>query len=611
MEDEVVVNILEETIQNNIEEQPTYASIMDLIKGESVVSITLGNTYTLAPGEQAYVVNRGSEMEALIDFYLPAGEQGLQGVAGREIQLQKTLTHIQWRYVGDSDWINLLSLADVKGEKGDTGLPGADGYTPVKGVDYFDGQDGEDGYTPIKNTDYFDGEDGREVEFQKSSTHIQWRYVGDVSWTNLIPLTEIKGEQGIQGNPGVQGIPGTNGLDGSDGTDGRGISSIIKISTVGLIDTYRITYTDSTTSTFIVTNGQNGTNGTNGTDGLDGTDGLNGSGIASIVKTGTVGLVDTYTITYDDASTSTFDITNGADGSAGQDGYTPYIQDGYWYVNGVSTGILARGEKGDKGDPGETGAAGTTDHGTLTGLGDLDHPASAIMATTTNFDKKLSSADDTVQKALETLDEHEHSYNNLSDKPTIPTKLEIPQFNIPRRSAAGNGEVDDYLEYSSIVSASTIVRRSSSSTIRAAAPTADDELTPKSYVDTKVAKATRAVHIQLVADATDVDTTSGVAYFNVPQAMNGMNLTRAIAYVTTAGTTNATTVQIRNMTKYASNDALSAAISIAGGGTVGTAGTVNASYDDVSTNDLIKIYVTGQSTTKPKGLRVVLEYQLP
>lgn len=35
---------------------------------------------------------------------------------------------------------------------------GKDGYTPVKGKDYFDGQDG---YTPKKGIDYFDGKDGR------------------------------------------------------------------------------------------------------------------------------------------------------------------------------------------------------------------------------------------------------------------------------------------------------------------------------------------------------------------------------------------------------------------------------------------------------------------
>lgn len=37
---------------------------------------------------------------------------------------------------------------------------GAAGYTPIKGVDYFDGIngiDGQDGYTPVKGVDYFDG----------------------------------------------------------------------------------------------------------------------------------------------------------------------------------------------------------------------------------------------------------------------------------------------------------------------------------------------------------------------------------------------------------------------------------------------------------------------
>ncbi len=42
------------------------------------------------------------------------------------------------------------------------------------------------------------------------------------------------------------------------GDDGRGISSITKTGTSGLVDTYTITYTDNTTSTFTVTNGSNG-----------------------------------------------------------------------------------------------------------------------------------------------------------------------------------------------------------------------------------------------------------------------------------------------------------------------------------------------------------------
>ena len=45
-----------------------------------------------------------------------------------------------------------------------------------------------------------------------------------------------------------------------------------------------------------------------------------GNGISSIVKTGSVGKVDTYTITFDDETTTTFTVTNGNDGANGVDG---------------------------------------------------------------------------------------------------------------------------------------------------------------------------------------------------------------------------------------------------------------------------------------------------
>lgn len=122
---------------------------------------------------------------------------------------------------------------------------------------------------------------------------------------------------------------------------------------------------------------------------------------------------------------------------------------------------------------------------------------------------------------------------------------------------------------------------------------------------------TQVAELQIVPVSVDVDGTSGIGYFFVPSAANGMNLIRATAMVDTAGTTGATTIQVRNLTKYASNDALSTAISIASAGTIATVGTVNTSYDDVATNDKIKVYITAVSTTKPKGLWVVLEYRLP
>lgn len=95
------------------------------------------------------------------------------------------------------------------------------------------------------------------------------------------------------------------------GEPGVGIASIVKTATVGLVDTYTITYDDLRTTTFEVINGQNGTDGRDGTD---------GNGIVSIVKTSTAGLVDTYTVTFDDGDTTTFEVTNGAAGAPGRDG---------------------------------------------------------------------------------------------------------------------------------------------------------------------------------------------------------------------------------------------------------------------------------------------------
>jgi hypothetical protein len=54
-----------------------------------------------------------------------------------------------------------------------------------------------------------------------------------------------------------------------------------------------------------------------GEDGADGEDGQDGVGIESIELTNTSGLVKTYTITFTDSTTFDFDVTDGADGESG------------------------------------------------------------------------------------------------------------------------------------------------------------------------------------------------------------------------------------------------------------------------------------------------------
>lgn len=105
-----------------------------------------------------------------------------------------------------------------------------------------------------------------------------------------------------------KGDKGDKGDTGNTGATGNGIASITKTGTSGLVDTYTINYTDGTTSTFTITNGADGING------------QDGNGIATITKTSTSGLVDTYTITFTNGTTTTFTVTNGEDGTDGTNG---------------------------------------------------------------------------------------------------------------------------------------------------------------------------------------------------------------------------------------------------------------------------------------------------
>ena len=66
---------------------------------------------------------------------------------------------------------------------------------------------------------------------------------------------------------------------------------------------------------FGIPKGDKGDQGDQGEKGDTGATGATGNGIASIAKTGTAGLVDTYTITYTNGQTMAFTVTNGADGN--------------------------------------------------------------------------------------------------------------------------------------------------------------------------------------------------------------------------------------------------------------------------------------------------------
>lgn len=81
----------------------------------------------------------------------------------------------------------------------------------------------------------------------------------DIMVTGIPEITiDSEGYWNINGERGANPTK----AKGENGTDGRGIVSIDKTGTSGLVDTYTITYTDDTTSEYTITNGSGSGGGT-------------------------------------------------------------------------------------------------------------------------------------------------------------------------------------------------------------------------------------------------------------------------------------------------------------------------------------------------------------
>ena len=90
-----------------------------------------------------------------------------------------------------------------------------------------------------------------------------------------------------------------------------------------------------------------------------GTPGKDGVGISNIAKTGTAGLVDTYTITLTDSTSYTFTVTNGAKGEMGPQGPAgPQGETGATGPQGPQGETGPQGPAGQQGPQGETGPQG-------------------------------------------------------------------------------------------------------------------------------------------------------------------------------------------------------------------------------------------------------------
>lgn len=206
-----------------------------------------------------------------------------------------------------------LALRGLKGDRGDTGLAGRDGVDGVDGVDGINGIDGIGIASITQNDDssltitLTDG-----TEFMTGELKGADGRNGD-DGNGIVSITQnLDGTLTITLDDGTEFITEPlKGADGADGTDG--VSPTVSFSDITGGHSMTVVDAGGTHSINIM----DGSAGSKGDKGDKGDTGDDGRGITSIAKTGTVGLVDTYTITYSDGTTSTYTVTNGQDGSGG------------------------------------------------------------------------------------------------------------------------------------------------------------------------------------------------------------------------------------------------------------------------------------------------------
>lgn len=125
-------------------------------------------------------------------FFIKISPRGV--IDPNAVSIRQDSGEIQYKYA-DGNWQKIVSLEDLKNKD--------------------NGTNKEDGKKESSKSD------SREIEIQKNSLYIQWRYAGESEWKNIIAYSDLKGKDGRDGRDGVDGQNGRNGRDGKDGLNGQ------------------------------------------------------------------------------------------------------------------------------------------------------------------------------------------------------------------------------------------------------------------------------------------------------------------------------------------------------------------------------------------------------
>ncbi|MBE5758359.1 MAG: hypothetical protein E7345_05520 [Clostridiales bacterium] len=270
------------------------------------------------------------------------------------VQIRVQDGYVQWSS-DDSDWKNVITIDEILDAIGDD----------------ITGPQGEQGVN------------GKQVEFNVSSTHIQWRYVGDTTWNNLVELEDLDGTDGKDGATWLTGtstpaielgndgdlylntlsyfvykkvdgawtligdISGRNGTDGDDGNKWSTGTSTPN-STMG---NYGDLFLNTNTFDIYEKKTQGGWTlicNIKGDEGTDGNGWHSGTGEPSY-NLGTTGDFYLNTTTYDiyeKTHALTWTKIGNIQGNKGADGLTPFIgENGNWWIGDTDTGVMAEQRK--------------------------------------------------------------------------------------------------------------------------------------------------------------------------------------------------------------------------------------------------------------------------
>ena len=129
-------------------------------------------------------------------FFIKISPRGV--IDPNAVSIRQDSGEIQYKYA-NGNWQKIVSLEDLKNK--------------------------DNGTNKEDNKKESSKSDSRQIEIQKNSLYIQWRYAGESEWKNIIAYSDLKGRDGRDGINGQNGKDGKDGRNGANGATGAAIQN--------------------------------------------------------------------------------------------------------------------------------------------------------------------------------------------------------------------------------------------------------------------------------------------------------------------------------------------------------------------------------------------------